>query len=106
MNRPNPNPNQSPKIDLKMPFQIVSILDKGRCLVNGILEIVKCPDCDELIRYGGSFNLSLFELLTENQISTVELIRAEHGTKGANDYYDILVNELVEAHPPIYNIPR
>jgi hypothetical protein len=96
----------NPILDPKMPFQIVKILDKGVCLVNGISEITKCPDCDRFIRYGGSWSFNIFELFTDDQLDTLQLIQAEHGTKGANDYYGNIVSELVAAHPPNHQISQ
>ena len=94
-----------PKLDPEMPFQIIRVLDKGRCIVTGTSEIVKCPDCDQPIRYGGSWNMNVLEFFTDEQLGTIDLIKAEYGTKGSSHYYDILMDALVEAHPPTHQIP-
>ncbi len=103
-NNQAPSDPAYPELGPEMPFQIIRVVDKGRSIVTGTSEIVKCPDCDQPIRYGGSWNMNVLEFFTDEQFGTLDLIKAEHGIKGSSDYYDILVDALVEAHPPMPQI--
>jgi hypothetical protein len=94
------------KLDFRMPYEIIKVMGNGKCLVNAITEPTKCPDCDEDIRYGGSWKVSVFQLWSEDQLNTLQAIQYQYGTKDAIEYYDIVVSELIQAHPPKYQIER
>jgi hypothetical protein len=98
------NPNSDLKLDFEMPYEIIRVLENGKCLVNAVTELTKCPDCDEPIRYGGSWKVSVFQLFSDIQINILQLIQAEHGTRDAIEYYDIVVSELIATHPPKYQV--
>jgi hypothetical protein len=98
--------DQRLKLNFRMPYEIIKVMGNGKCLVNAITEPTKCPDCDEKIRYRGTSKLSIFQLWSEDKLNTLKGIQYEYGTKDAIEYFDIVVNALIEAHPLKEQISR